>query len=402
MRGREFAGYKLPDNLVRTTNQEVDIAGTNLDNLAVLKEKALVSEQIALDTWALLLPKRKTYTTGAGLDNMLFVAREHERLTDVAQMTAPQLQRLLTMAVELQQVYEQQEDAKDPVVLQAMAINYHANPVAKDVFDKKLSAQTLKDLHVHVVGFRATDLRGERKLERDNVARQEWRDIHDPFLKVTEKLWEQPTVRAMLIKELVVLQPAVRNDLPGVNLVIAEGELNSEALARDLITLHTNFVQVYKMIAGLFVDLTKQDGTGMPELRTWHERTTAWQEFVADLEAKSGQTENTARLAKWLERVNKILVSGEAVRVEQKAAQEKVVFMRDPAYTLSMLRQAGKQNVTVNLAPRILSTGNFLAALGLHRVVGGEVTAAWLAERECNERAIVSHFAHEQNELAAK
>ncbi len=402
MRGREFSGYKIPEHLVRPSKVEIDTAGTDLANLEVLKQRALVSEPIGAETWGLVLPKGKTYTTGAGLDNMLFVARAHERLIDVAQLNTQQLQRLLEMAEQLQQVYKQQEDPNNPLILQTVALNYHANPVARDVFKKKLAAQTLKDLHFHVVGFRASDVEGEKKLEREQVTKQDWRDIHDPFLKVTERLWAQPAVRASLMENLQILRPVEQADLAGVNFSVLPDEITSPELANDLQTLHNNYLAVYKRIAGLFVDLTKQDATGMPQLLAEDQRVEAIERFRQELLAEAPDEASIQILFKWLLRMSKILVSGEKIRDSVQAAKDKTVFIRDPAYTMSLTRELGSDQVLVNLAPRILSTGNFLAALGLHRVMGGEVTAEWLAEREKNEQAIVSHFADERRELAAK
>ncbi|HCC83645.1 TPA: hypothetical protein DEP96_02230 [Candidatus Uhrbacteria bacterium] len=402
MHGREFSGYRLPDHLVRPSKVEIDTAGTDLANLEVLKQQALVSESIGAETWGLILPKSKTYTTGAGLDNMLFVARAQERLTDVAQLTIPQLRRLLEMAEQLQQVYKQQEDPNNPLVLQTVALNYHANPVAKDVFKKKLAAQTLKDLHLHVVGFRASDVEGDKKLERGQITKQDWRDIHDPFLKVTNKLWAQPAIRVQFEQNLQILQPLEQPVLPGINFSVPVEKCSSPEFAHDLRILHEKYLIIYKKIAGLFVNVEKLDETGMPQLLPYDERVTAIEWFGQELLVAATDATSVETLIKWLLRVSKILVSGEVMRGSNDEAKDKTIFIRDPAYTMSLVKKLDSDIMIVNLAPRILSTGNLLATLGLHRVMRGSVTEDWLLEKERNENEITEFFNRGEKELAAK
>ena len=124
MRAMEFHGRRLPEGLVRTTNKEIDTAGTEPGNLDVLKSKSLAHREIFDGTWSLVLSKSKPYAPGAGFDNMLFVAKEGSRVRDIGDLDPGALKRVLGMAGRLQDVYRSQAERDNPVVLETIAVNY--------------------------------------------------------------------------------------------------------------------------------------------------------------------------------------------------------------------------------------------------------------------------------------
>ena len=402
MLAREFRGHRLPDGLVKTTNKEVSVAGRDLENLEVLKQKALAHKRISADTWALVLPKAKPYAPGAGFDNMLFVAKEHTHVGNIGELSPQHLSEIFSMAEGVKEVYREQADADNPIVLETVAINFHEDPVPEKTFGKKLHAQTLKDLHVHVVGFQEQDVADAAPLERNTVSKQEWRDLHDPFVALTEMLWKLPGVRNALLEGVRHLQPEDEVIMPGMTFTVDADTLSSVGVANDLIQLHRNYLLLHDRFSGLFVDTSKQDSTGMPVLWEKNERDRRIEEFVRE-QAGGVEVEDELlrRAHTWLRRTSRLMRSGENVQADASHPDEKIVFLRGPAYTLSILRQPGSKQAIVNLSPRVLSSGNFLASLRLHKVVSGEVSPAWLAKRKTTEEAITTHFRAEATSAAA-
>jgi hypothetical protein len=131
MLAREFRGHRLPDGLVKTTNKEVSVAGRDLENLEVLKQKALAHKRISPDTWALVLPKAKPYAPGAGFDNMLFIAKEHAHVGNIGELSPQNLSEIFSIGEGVQEVYREQADEGNPIVLETIAINFHDNPVSE-------------------------------------------------------------------------------------------------------------------------------------------------------------------------------------------------------------------------------------------------------------------------------
>jgi hypothetical protein len=265
-----------------------------------------------------------------------------------------------------------------------------------------LHAQTLKDLHVHVVGFQEQDVTEAAPLERKTVSKQEWRDLHDPFIALAEDLWKLPGVRSALLEGVNHLQPEDEVVMPGMTFTVNADTLSSEGVAKDLIQLHRNYLSLHERLSAMFVDATKHDFTGMPVLWDKDERNGRIEEFIREQAGGVEVGNESLRGAHtWLRRTSRLMRSGEDVQADPSHPDEKIVFLRGPAYTLSILRHPGSEQAIVNLSPRVLSSGNFLASLRLHKVVSGEVSPGWLAKRKTTEEAITAHFEAKSTTAAA-
>ena len=389
---RILPGYRFSPKLVEAGGEDLAKAGRE-GNLESLMAKSFGSREIAPDIQALVLPKLKPYAPGPGMDQMIFVAKKDGVVSGLADLEPDQLVNLFEMAKEMEDVYEQTSDPTNPITKKILAINYHQNPLSEKVFQKKLHAQTLKDLHVHVTAWREQDLEDLSSPKKSLLSKQERRDVQDPLMRVVEELAKNPMIRKRLSEGLTTLHLAEGNSsFSGLNFSAEQAAQTGKPFAQDLITLHKNTEKLYNEIISLFVDSAHADRSGMPSLRSDEDRALRLTAFLETIHEASAQA-HRSEVAVYLRRLSRLLKSGEMLLEKDPTERGKTpIFLKSFAYTLSIIEEVGSGQVVVNMAPRLLSTGNMLATLGLHKMALEAPPEEYLQQRKKVEKSLKDHF----------
>ena len=395
---REFFSPRVPKEMIKTTNTELENAGRDTETFLTLKKKSLAVKELSPERVALILPKLKPYSPRAGFDNMIFIAEQHGVVPDISALPTSEFVRVLRMTQDLQDVYRREAELHgSSISLELIAVNYHANPVEESVFQKKLHAQTLPDLHVHVTSYEKDDLEQLRSLDPHEISKQEWRDVHDPFMNVFQLFLKSDFIRSQLTQNISTIQFTEKGTLPGCNFTCSRDQIASAEVAHDLQQLHKNYLALYKTVTGLFVDASTFDKTGMPVPRPKEMRLQNVETFLEQMKESFSQSEDFQKLKKWLETIGTWMLSGEKIQEKKGNPDEKNIWLRGPAYTVSILEITDQQNAEVNFTPRFFSTGNVLASLGLHKGISGDADPAWILQRKETEEKIRQQFAPENN-----
>ena len=386
MEPRILPHYRMPPETVKTSNEDLELAGRQ-GNLEKLRNKSLGYRELGRDVTAMVFPKLKPYAPGPGMDHMIFVAKKNGYVRSLRDLSSEQGGEVLDMADVLMREYEDMATPDNPIVRRVIAINFHQNPLEESALGKKLHAQTLADLHVHVVAFREQDRESTKEAKPGTLTKQERYDVQDPMMRVVELLAQEPAIRERLSQGLNVLKLKDSSEFEGLNFNAPTGT-DHKILMQDLATLHRNVGAVYQEIVSMFVDLEKLDASGMPSLRPSAERLANVKKFMGLLH--QGKEEiGRGPLEKFLSRLSAIMRSGQSLKsLSPQQIAETPVFLRNYAYTMSLVQDRGSDEMTVNMAPRILSTGNMLSSLGLHKLAQGLPSSEYLAQRTAAEQRI--------------
>lgn len=158
---QHFQAPSVSEEFAPTTIEELTVAGKTPENLTILKKKAIASAKLAPNINIFAFRKARSYSIAPWLDCMLFVARDKEPVGSIAELSSNQLTQLLALGTKVLDSYKETADPTDPVSLEALSVNYHEEPLRggeAELFNRKLHAQTLDDLHLHAVAFRSSDL----------------------------------------------------------------------------------------------------------------------------------------------------------------------------------------------------------------------------------------------------
>ncbi|MFH0928464.1 MAG: hypothetical protein V1821_03255 [bacterium] len=378
--------------LVKTTAQELGNARSQ-ETLDALTRKALGVIQLPEGgAKAFILPKARLYSGLPGMDNMIFVAKEDQSVESIEQLDKADLQYLLTAAQGLQNIYREHEDEKHPITLNAVAINYRSNPLPEQILNRKLHAQSLRNLHVHVTAFSEKDVKTQSNPE-ERVPKRTRDNLRDPGLVIFNYLLKSKRAKELVIKDCETLTVEDAGSYPGITCK-TEARLENIALSKDLIQLHENAQRLYETISNLFIDPSKTDKNGMPLPRSTKDQEHQIKEFA--------QTVFGSEDALIAERFINILKRfGRLLKKSSETAPDERVFLRGFAYTLGIIKKPEEENLRIVLTPRILSTGNISASL-----IGSAVPSktppeqSWLREREAVFQDIRSAFSEEKQRKA--
>ena len=378
--------YRMPSETAKTSNKDLELAGRQ-GNLEQLRNKSLGFRELGRDVTAMVFPKLKPHAPGPGMDHMIFVAKKNGYVRSLRDLSPEQAGEVLDMADVLMQEYEDAATPDNPVVRRVIAVNFHQNPLEESALGKKLYAQTLADLHVHVVAFREQDEESTQEVEPGRLTKQERHDIQDPMMRVVELLAQEPAIRERLSQGLQILKIKDGAEFEGLNFAAPTGT-DHKTLMQDLTTLHRNVGAVYQEIVTLFVEQERLDASGMPTLRPSAERLANVRKFMGLLH--QGKEEiGRGPLEKFLSRLSAIMRSGQSLKgLSPQQIAETPVFLRNYAYTMSVVQDRDSDEMVVNMAPRILSTGNMLSSLGLHKIPKGPPLPEYLAQRASVEQRI--------------
>lgn len=378
-------GYRMTPELTGATSTLLREAGREPGNMERLRSAAITHRLLTSDTEAFVFPKLRPYAPGPGFDNMIFVAKEGGTICGIEDVRPETLSKLLGMGDRILEAYERNVEGDDSLAKEIIAINYHATPVAEEAFDRKLYAQSLRDLHLHVVGFRAQDVDNLPVLERERLTKDQYNELHEPLSFLIERLAAIPSILERLSHALTILRRLPITPA-GIRFYVDTTDLKNPLLSQDLIQLHHNLANVYHELLGLFADPAQMDETGMPRL---HDVTLREEKIRAFFEKVGVTEESHATLMHTCLRFSRLLKSGTEIRALSPAKKtDTPIFLRGLAYTLALIREPHTKEMVVTVSPRVLSTGNLLATLGYYKVTGEEPPEAWIAAKQRNEQVI--------------
>ena len=385
MEKRFLPGYRVADDGVPLSVLEG--AGRIPGNLDHLKSKALGYRGVDPHVHAFLLSKSKPYAPGPGFDHMIFVAKDKGLIGGLEDLRPEALSRVLGMSSEVLSVYEKNAEPENPVVREFIAVNYHQDPVKEEIFERKLHAQTLKDLHVHVVAFRRDDVQELAPLERANISRDQYVELNEPLSFIVDRLVAIPALRERLSAGLQALRFTQGSQYSSLTFTPSADSLEDPYLSADLIQLHHNLATIYQELVELFVDTGTRDEAEMPVLHTPDRREQRIKDFFDTLKGSETPKPELLRLQKMFLGLSKKLKSGtevQALPIEER--QQTQIFLRSFAYTMAIIRDPLSHALTVTVSPRLLSAGNLLATLGYCKVTGEAPPAEWTSAKQRNEQ----------------
>jgi hypothetical protein len=364
----------------------------------ILKEKSLGIRSISANLKALIIPKSSLYSTAPGLDNMILlsrVSRSTERARNIGSLTTEEIQKSIQFAQELLDYYKTLSPANDPITKGILAINFHPHPISDKVFSRSSHAQTLKDFHIHVTGFRTSDeylTTPKRLSELNKQAREE---LIDPMTPLINALMNNTIIREKLTQGMEHVSIDSYNNQHGLNLKLPRSELTALSTAKELKQLHENFNQVYDEIRNIYTIPDKFDSTGMPILRPEDERKEQINAYFDSIQDGFAMDEHgKLSIKRLLLFLGSNLKSGEAMQAQVQQDKDMKVFLQGPAYTLRFLDELGKENIEISLMPRIFSAGNAMSDMGIYRNAQKPTKASfeWLKSRKENEMKICEKF----------
>jgi hypothetical protein len=243
-----------------------------------------------------------------------------------------------------------------------------------------------------------------KPLAKTSVEKKALRNIDDPFLNLVERLAKNALLQERMTQGTTNLKleedPTLYNRQ--VNFTVPKTVLTENSFSQDLITLHHNMEAIYNEIAGIFVDVaTQPDASGMPQLWSFEERQQRLTAFLSQIDAGFSSEADRRYVSRFMHKINQRLKSGEEVAAQPDQVKKNwPVFLRGFAYTLMVVADPGKTDISVNFLPRVISSGSALEGLGFYRTFKEPPSPAWLAEREEAEAAIRAHFRPEDESLS--
>lgn len=388
-----LTGYKMSPALTGASSTLLKEAGRELGNMERLRSAAIVHRSLAPDIEAFVFPKLRPYAPGPGFDNMILVAKEGGTVRGIEDMTPQDVSKLLGMSDRMLSVYESNTDQNNLLAREIIAINYHATPVDEKAFDRKLYAQSLRDLHLHVVGFRSKDIEELPLVDKDLMAKDHYNELREPLSFLIERFVAIPSIQRRLTQGLTLLTDICPSQYAGISFHTETQDLTNPLLSQDLIQLHHNLAAVYQEVLQLFADPDRLDETGMPTLHEASVREQKIQAFFQTLASDPKPFDNASLMHTFL-RLSRLMKSGTEVQaLPPERKTDTPIFLRGLAYTLAIIRDPKTKDLLVTVSPRILSTGNLLATLGYYKVTGEAPPEDWVAIKQKNERAIAQALA---------
>ncbi len=319
-----------------------------------------------------LFPKRTPYIREPGLDNILYFAQDNKSTPSIDNVLPEHLQLAFQTLESVQLAYHDIA----PIIREVISINYHDNPILdKNVFGKKVSAQSLSDLHFHAFSFTEEEINNTTELPYNSLKKSTKDYLIDPFSIFVSRLASEPSIKRMLLKETQNFQISEAGDYEGIPIDIGSVNLSSATFCRDLCQLHRNVGDVYKYLVGLYVNFTSYDKKLMPIKYDEVEIESRMEEFLQQHPIDAGLRRNLYRVGKILK-----LAEGQSYPGDR-------VFLRGLAYVLYIVKNGGGAN-KLYFSPKLFSTGNAISALGYLSKNDYELDDEWLRIRDIRQKEI--------------
>lgn len=365
-------GFVNP-NAIPTSDQMYNHGRRHYSGKANLEIASIYHHNIDPYSGLYLFPKRTPYITEPGLDNMLYFAQDNRSTPSINDIKPGYLQLAFRLLESIQLVYHNLA----PIRREVISINYHDNPILdKNVFGKKVSAQSLGDLHFHVFSFTENELSHTIDLPYDSLKKSTKDYLIDPFSVFVLQLASEPSIQGMLLKGIQNFQISEKREYEGIPIDIGSEGLSSAAFCRDLSQLHRNTIEIYKHLVGLYVSFNTCDKKLMPVKHNEAEIRLRIAEFLE----KHKISDNV--LKRNLYRVGKILRPAEGQNYPESR-----VFLRGLAYVLYLVKNEDGTN-KLYLSPKLISSGNAISALGYLSKNDFELDDEWLRKRDLRQKEI--------------
>ncbi len=343
---------------------------------AQLEQASFLYRDLSATLGAYLFPKRNPYIAEPGLDNMLYIARENDTVNSIDALSPHELQRTFQELFALHHAYSEITPTRAHVI----STSFHVDPIYdQSVFGKKVHVQSLPDLHFHAFAISEHEASTLQEVRSSTLSKGFQDYMDDPFNTLITNLLEVPSIQEHLVRGTSSFTSIDLGRSEGIKLSFRPDQLNDIQFYEDLQIFHSNLVALYGEITSLFIDTNDIDHTGMPRRRSTIEAETRLASFLIEYQV------NSESVIRWLSFLAHNLKSGEDVRSNTER-----VFLRGCAYTMYMAYEEGETPDSIYFAPRLVSTGNGLSALGFFYQKAPIVDETWLLQRDLRQEQIRS------------
>lgn len=412
-----------------TLEQDVPLAFSDLEKgtedpqwREKLKKASIGVFEVGEKNEAFLMRKASTYSGEPGLDNMLVVYNPDKLVGSIGDLSPEEGHQIMEAIASLEASYKESEekhpqDSKHKIASTVVGINFHPHPV-KFIKERKMFAQTLKHLHIHVTGMTESDQQRMEKIDAEEMlktaqdpktrqmVKEMIADKKDPLLEIFQAYFAN-----QLALENDVIKPKKEKeagDVPfGVNFEVKDKEeMAKPEFFKELQNIHRRYQELYSRISSIFIDESKQDSYGMPVVRSYQERLTRLAS-AAGMEDLNIDEVNDNDIDKMTQNVlglkKERLTDSERLAVRKfrllikklkdLPAEEtgedlpQKILLRGAAYTLTM-KTSPDGRMIVNFAPRLISIGNMLDSMGFVRKRSGKFSEEQGKERQERESAV--------------
>jgi hypothetical protein len=374
----------VPNEQMQTNDQiynegrRVQFAQQRLQNASVYFEDT-ENSQIGF----YVMPKRNPYVPEPSMDHMIYVAKEERTIRSMAELTPELAAKLFNLGFKISNLYQEIGKDHGGVALNVMSLNYHRDPIYdQSLFGKKVYAQSIKDIHLHVFAITEYTYQSLEDVDVTKLSKMLKDYMLEPFEIVLRSLYDTSLVTDLL--DPTIFQRISDNRFEGISFVFSPTLLQQTNFYPELINLHSKLEDLYQRVAGIFVDVNRQDTKGMPLIYSTAQIDQNIENFISDL------TVYPKRLKTILQRLGRVVKSSELL-----VDPSERVFLRGLAYTMSIINDKKTGRYILNISPRIFSTGNALTSLRLLYQKVPIVNHEWLEKRRARELYIRNNLGSE-------
>lgn len=324
-----------------------------------------------------VMAKRNPYVPEPALDHMIYVAKEKGVIRSIDELSPSQLKNLFSISRQISNTYRNISEDHGGLAMSVTSINFHDNPIYdQSVFGKKVHAQSIKDIHMHVFGITNDTINSLENVEVANLSQMLKDYMFEPFDFVLQYIYQTSLVQD-IIDRFSVIRRSSDQRFEGLVLEFDKENQDSQTFYEEFIEIHRAFNYLYSMISKIFVDTDNLDSTGMPKVLPQEDIELNIIDFVNSLRYYPQE------LPLLLNKIGRLIIAGETAQGTQAR-----VFLRGPAYTLTIINQEEDNKSLVSLSPRVFSTGNALTSLRLLYRKIPLVNNSWLETREDRQNMI--------------
>jgi hypothetical protein len=332
----------------------------------IFEQQSFSTSQLSDRTRLFLLPKRSPYIAEPALDNMGFILSHDNGVNSIDQLTPHELMTAFHSFYRVQQAYEE----ITPIARHVISTNFHLNPLFdRRLFNRKVHAQSIPDLHFHIFSLSKKELRNVQPICISDLSKSLQDSMRDPMFQFLRDFISEPGILSRLTTNTSSFGNLELDENEGIKFNFDPSVLSAVSFYRDLQYLHTNYVNLYNELASLFTDQRNFDSTHMPMLLNSEVRRRNVLEFI-----NSNRISSEAVKRKMLFLAGH-LQSGENIQLDKR------VILRGPAYTMYMTYDPHENQRGLYVAPRVISIGNALSALGYYYEKELTIGEAWIQER---------------------
>jgi hypothetical protein len=338
----------------------------------IFEQQSFSTSQLSNRTRLFLLPKRSPYIAEPALDNMGFILSQDSEVASIDQLTPRELMAAFHSFYRVQQAYEE----ISPIARHVISTNFHLNPLFdRRLFKRKVHAQSIPDLHFHIFSFSNSELANIQTIPTSDLSKSLKDSMRDPMFQLLRDFIYETSILSRLTTHTSSFDNLELDENEGIKFIFDPSALSTATFYRDLQHLHTNYINLYNELSSLYTDQTNFDPSHMPMLFNPAVRRRNVLEFI-----------NRNRISSEAVR-RKLLFLSEHLRSGENIQLDERVLLRGPAYTMYMTHDPHNNQRGLYIAPRIISIGNALSALGYYYEKELTIDEEWIQER--NRRQIL-------------